>query len=80
MLFPYNHERWLKIAHNKYSLDQSYKHIQLCNLYKMYFSLNRNYLYEDLKDFNLFLEKFSFIRFFNGIFETSSHPKSLKYS
>lgn len=45
----------------------------------MHFSLNRNYLYEDLKDFNLFLEKFSFVRFFNGMFETSPHPKSLKY-
>ena len=52
---------------NYHSLNERFINIQAMNLYKMKFSLNRNYLYRDMKDFNGFLERFNFIRYFHSI-------------
>ena len=49
---------------NSFSMEESYLNLQIYSVYMRHFSTNPGWLYEDLRDFSLMLQKFNFIRYF----------------
>lgn len=88
VLFPFNLNNWnsaLKNAFPKssqvksFQLEKSYFSMQISSIYMIQFSRNPRLMYEDLKDFDAFLGKFNFIRFFWQINQNNEF-KARKYS
>lgn len=64
---------------NRYLLEQSYFYLQIGNLYMINFARNREWMYLDLKDFEEYLTRFNFIRFFHS-FSSNNEFIATKYS
>lgn len=90
MLFPFDLGMWMhglsnafpaagNKGVNRYLLEQSYFYLQVGNLYMINFARNREWMYLDLKDFEEYLTKFNFIRFFHS-FSRNNEFIATKYS